>query len=289
MLNHGAFVPGFTGAQQERALAGARRLGYELYVSSAQLVAASPSDPLCVTLSVRNCGVAPFYYDWPLLLRALDSNNLPIRTWTTAWKLSSLLPAATNVVLSHAQFDHGLAKGTYTLLLGAPNPLTNGAPLRFANQQQDSVVAGWLTLGQFTVLSGGTQPVLHASLSSAGFNLQVSNAAPGVWTIEQTSSFAAWRPFATTNTVTTEWTISDALSSPARFYRVLGPAGGLLNEVAPAGARHEIPVAIHVDNDVVSGGTPASAGRCSERLLPAEAGVPQREQLQVPRQSSATD
>jgi hypothetical protein len=35
------------------------------------------------------------------------------------------------------------------LLLRVPNPLTNGLPLRLANQTQDQHMPGWLTLGEF--------------------------------------------------------------------------------------------------------------------------------------------
>lgn len=226
MLNHGAFVPGFSGAQKDQALAGARRLGYELHASQAQLTAAGPAQPLSVVLQIRNLGVAPFYYDWPVLLRALDTNGLPIATWTTTWRLSTLLPANTNTVWNHTETNHGLGAGTYTLLLGVPNPLSNGLPLRFANQTQDAHLAGWLTLGQVAVSSTRQKPGLQGRHSAEGFELQVSDASPGLWTVEQTGDLSQWTALAVTNTSATEWTLTDTISAPARFYRVVGPPGG---------------------------------------------------------------
>jgi hypothetical protein len=161
-----------------------------------------------------------------VLIRALDTNRVPVQTWTTAWRLTSLLPAATNTAWCHTQFDPGLPAGTYTFLLGVQNPLSNGVPFRFANETQDADVAGWLTLGQVTVLANPQRPFLRGRWSAAGFDLLVSNAATGVWTVECTSDFTQWTQFTTTNSVTSEWMVTDESPSPAaRFYRVFGPPG----------------------------------------------------------------
>ena len=180
MLNHGAFSPGFTGDQKTRAVAGSARLGYELYVSNAVLVDASVSGSLRVDLQLRNAGVAPFYYDWPVQLGARNSNNVLVKTWTTTWKLSSLLPAATNTLWTWSQAGHGLEAGPHKLLLRVQNPLTNGVPFRFANVAQDADLPGWLTLGQVQIVPTPARPSLRGSLSGSVFNLTVSNAAPGL-------------------------------------------------------------------------------------------------------------
>ncbi|MGA2864102.1 MAG: DUF4832 domain-containing protein [Verrucomicrobiota bacterium] len=221
LLNQGVFDPGFTGTQKELALAGAQQLGYEIYVTNAALVDACVSGPLNVSVQILNTGVAPFYYDWPLQLGALNSSHALAQTWTTTWKLSSLLPADSNAVWCYTQTNHGLTAGQYTCVLRAQNPLTNGAPFRFANEAQDADLAGWLTLGQFSVAADAAQPTLSGRRSGSGFELTVSNAVPGEWTVENTSNFAAWKPLLTTNTSTTEWSVTDVASSLARFYRVV--------------------------------------------------------------------
>jgi len=222
MLNHGAFSPGFTGAQRTLALVGSARLGYEVYVSNAVMVDTSVSGSLHVDLQVRNTGVAPFYYDWPVHLGALNSSNTLIKTWSTTWKLSSLLPAATNTFWTWSQAGHGLEAGPYKLLLRVQNPLTNGVPFRFANDTQDTDVPGWLTLGQVIILSSPTKPSLRGSLSGSGFDLIVLNAAPGLWTVERTTNLTNWSPLLVTNTSTSDWSITDEESVAARFYRVVG-------------------------------------------------------------------
>jgi len=189
MLNQGVFAdPGFTHTEQDLALAGARHMGYELYVARAILEDPRASGPLNVSVQIRNMGVAPFYYDWPVQLSALDANNQPVQTWTTTWKLSSLLPASTNQFWSQTLAQPRLAVGSYKLVMRASNPLTNGVFFRFANHAQDTDLNGWLTLGHFTVLPEPGQPVLagarnnldfqvqHATNSSIGSSMTVTNA-----------------------------------------------------------------------------------------------------------------
>jgi hypothetical protein len=197
-------------------------LGYSLYVSNATVVDASVSGPLNVSVQVWNTGVAPFYYDWPVQLGALASSNALVKTWTTTWKLSSLLPTQTSTLWIWSQTNHGLATGQYKLLLAVQNPLTNGVPLRFANAAQDAILPGWLTLGGFSVVSAPARPSLNGAISPTGFDLNVNNATPGIWTVEESSDFMEWIPFLETNTSTSQWSVTDGASAAARFYRVVG-------------------------------------------------------------------
>jgi len=222
MLNHGAFAPGFTGAQKELALAGSSMLGYEVFVSNDSFTDESVSQPLSASVQVRNTGVAPFYYDWPVELGALNGSNALVKTWTTTWKLSALLPAPTNTVWTWAQTNRGLSAGQYKLVLRVQNPLTNGVPFHFANTAQDADLAGWLTLGQFSIISSLPKPSLRGSRSPSGFDLEVSDASPGAWTVEDTTDLRLWSPLLSTNTSASEWRVTDGITSPARFYRVVG-------------------------------------------------------------------
>ena len=222
MLNHGVFSPGLTGAQRDAALAGAQRLGYLFCVSNAVVVDAWTNTPLQVSVGLRNLGVAPIYYDWTVQLGALDHGNKFANTWPTSWKLSGLLPAATNTVWSCALTNHGLAVGEYKLALRVVNPWPTGLPLRFANTGQDADVAGWLTLGQFAILPAPARPGLSGAASRAAFTLQVSNAAPGHWTVEWSPDCLGWAPLLSTNTTGLEWSVPDAATFSRRFYRVVG-------------------------------------------------------------------
>jgi hypothetical protein len=221
MINQGVFSPGFTGAQESLALAGARQLGYELYVTNAQIVDARLAGALNISLQIQNTGVAPFYYNWPVQIGVLNASNTLMQTWTTPWTLTTILPGSTNTIWNYSQISYGLAVGQYKLVLRVQNPLTNGVSFHFANQTQDADVIGWLTLGQFSVLPNIAQPTLSGVSSLPNFVLQVSNAAPGVWTVERTPDLVVWTPLLTTNTSSAEWNLTDNFSSSAQFYRVV--------------------------------------------------------------------
>ena len=220
MLDQGVFDPGFSGEQKSLALAGSQQLGYELYVTNANLADALVSGPLNVSIRILNTGVAPFYYNWPVQLATVNGSNSLVQTWPTAWTLRSVLPG-TNMVWNFSKSGHGLAAGQYTLLMRVLNPLTNGVSLQFANQTQNSVLAGWLTLGQFSVFPDISRPVLGGIHSPRGFVLQVDGATPGSWTIQDTSDLYAWNTLFYTNTSQSQWTFTDGVSSTARFYRIV--------------------------------------------------------------------
>ncbi|MEU6854169.1 DUF4832 domain-containing protein [Actinacidiphila alni] len=144
LLDQYAFAPGHTGADRDRALAGAQSLGYRLRVTAARTQAGGRT--LAVGVRMENTGVAPFSYDWPVQIAAVDRRGRIARTWTTPWKLTAIEPGEPQR-LTASLGASGLRPGTYTLVMRAANPLPNGVPLRFANADQDSTVNGWLTLG----------------------------------------------------------------------------------------------------------------------------------------------
>lgn len=133
--------------ERERALAAAQSLGYELQIVKA--TAALKGRAIDVTVTITNRGVAPFFADWPVRFVAVGSGGAE-SVAELPFALKSLLPAATDtqsVTLDLAKF----ASGEVKFLLGIPNPLLGGKPLRFANVDQDRDRAGWLTLGKTVV------------------------------------------------------------------------------------------------------------------------------------------
>ncbi len=141
MLNQGAFGA-LDSQQKQRAVAGARSLGYEFRVRSADVE--WKNQRLSMEISLLNQGVAPFYYDWPIELALLDTNKRTVERWTTDWKLSSVLPDAPQKW--NFTVKTSTPKGNYQLLMRVVNPLPNGKALRFANQSQNQNLEGWLTL-----------------------------------------------------------------------------------------------------------------------------------------------
>jgi len=149
LSNEGAFSASLQGAARKRALEAARQLGYEFYVSSVALPSGPASGLMPVSLTLTNTGVAPFYYDWPIELAALDAQGEISKTWRTHWKLTDILPGDPSTHWAYEIDTTSLSRGTYRLLLRVVNPLPNGNPLRWANRAQDQDKPGWLTLGEF--------------------------------------------------------------------------------------------------------------------------------------------
>ncbi|WCJ59768.1 DUF4832 domain-containing protein [Fontisphaera persica] len=146
LCNEGVFRGKVQGAARERALRAVQRMGYELHVARAEIVAAGGK--LAATLMVTNTGEAPFYYDWPLELGLVNAAHERVVTWKTDWRLTTVIPGETAAAWRHEGSVAGLSAGTYHLVLRVVNPLPNGLPLRFANATQDRHLPGWLSLAE---------------------------------------------------------------------------------------------------------------------------------------------
>ena len=149
MLNNYVFSNSLNAEQQARATEGARSMGYILHAPTAKLEPVLATGVLRGSVTVENRGVAPFYYPWTVRLGVLDGQGR-LRSWPMTWDLRAALPN-TPTTWGFELAGHGLAAGSYTLLVGVPNPLAGGRPLRFANSAQDQNIDGWLSLGQFTI------------------------------------------------------------------------------------------------------------------------------------------
>ncbi len=87
LANHGVFQNALQGEQLQRALAGARLLGYEFHIPWVAPSDAFAGASLRVSVAVTNSGIAPFYYDWPLELGVVSSNGTLLTSWRTSLKL----------------------------------------------------------------------------------------------------------------------------------------------------------------------------------------------------------
>jgi hypothetical protein len=150
LINQYAFDPGYADANRARALAGSASLGYQLQVTQVDTPTVVHGRSLRVGVWIRNTGVAPFYYDWPLQVAAVDRHGRIAKTWTTPWSLTSVEPGTTRQFTATLT-GSGLRPGEYTLVLRAANPLANGVPLRFADAAQDATLPGWLTIGRTSI------------------------------------------------------------------------------------------------------------------------------------------
>jgi len=93
-------------------------------------------DTLTITIQVENKGVAPFYFEWPLVFYLIDSDgdvalqqdlNLDIRNW---------LPG-THTVTTNVLIPSDVPPNTYNVKLAIHDPVKDAPGVMFANTGQD--------------------------------------------------------------------------------------------------------------------------------------------------------
>jgi hypothetical protein len=190
LANHGVFQNTLQGEPLQRALAGARLLGYEFHVPWVAADEAFAGASLRVSWAMTNSGIAPFYYDWPLELGAVTTNKTLAASWPTSLKLIAIQPGAAERVMEYRIANLNLPAGNYFLALRAIHPLANGKPLRFANDAQDQHLPGWLTL---CPLPAAARPKLDAVLESPDrVRISIQRDAPGHWLLQSSRDLFAW-------------------------------------------------------------------------------------------------
>lgn len=118
-----------------------QKMGYEFHIVAASLQQTDATSTL--RLKVKNTGVAPFYYDWPVevasLARSKGEISNPDTVTKAEWSLTNLLPGEVRdweIVLS--------PRTSVEIAVRVVNPLPNGVPLKFANEEARQLGSGWL-------------------------------------------------------------------------------------------------------------------------------------------------
>jgi hypothetical protein len=141
-----------TQTQKNNALNAHKMLGYRFYASAVKLQNTALGGTLSVGVRIQNKGVAPFPYDWDTEFYAVNPATGQSVKWLGGvnWNIHGVLPDNTTYEKSFT-VTHGLARGTYRLLMRTKNPNADAKPLRYANENQDLTWSGFLTLGDVTV------------------------------------------------------------------------------------------------------------------------------------------
>ncbi|TGO05148.1 DUF4832 domain-containing protein [Serinibacter arcticus] len=174
MMNHQAWATGYTGEDRTRAIEGGASLGYDLTATTATVT--SSGEQVDVTLEITNRGVAPFYYDWPATMVALDAEGTILAQASVDADLPSIQPGDVATVSATLAADGEDLAGA-TVAFGVPNVMDGGLPLRFANTSQDQDVDGWLTVGAVPPAPVVVEPVvltLGATTVAQGGTLDVA-------------------------------------------------------------------------------------------------------------------
>ena len=186
LLNHWLFATGASnGTVYNNALQAHRQLGYQLSAAAARVPDSASGAPLLAEVQLRNDGVAPFYYNWPVSIAAINGNGNIVKQWQADWSLPAIQPGS--VVTRRLEIAApALPDGDYRLVMQIANPLGNAQPVKLANLEQDRDASGWLTLQAFRVGAGGNvvaPPPVAAPLLLDDFNRsKYATNALGQWT-----------------------------------------------------------------------------------------------------------
>ncbi len=90
LMNTGMMEKKQSDTRVQNASRAMQKMGYEFHVTQASVV--REANQTRATIQLRNTGVAPFYYDWKIIVAALDKNGEPLKQWPTDWEITGLLP-----------------------------------------------------------------------------------------------------------------------------------------------------------------------------------------------------
>lgn len=141
IINHQAWATGYSGADRDRAIAGAASLGYDFTATEATV--SNDGTSAAVSLTVTNRGVAPFAYNWPAEFALLDADGSVTSSSAVDAALPSIQPGTSTTLQATIPLN-GATAGT--LAFRIPNVMEGGAPVRFANVTQDQDAPGYLSL-----------------------------------------------------------------------------------------------------------------------------------------------
>jgi len=137
----GIFSSGVSDVRLDRAKIAVRQMGYDLHFN--KVVITQNAGEYSVAATLENRGVAPFYYDWPMILGLLDADGTTLQEWPTEWKLNGLLPDNDRNLSFTFTPNVAIPEGA-RIAVRVPNPMTGGRPLRFSNFNQQLDGEAWM-------------------------------------------------------------------------------------------------------------------------------------------------
>ena len=148
LLYDTAFGQGSTQAK-ERLKRANNQLGYDLYCS--EMKADLSDRELSVNITIENAGVAPVYYNWQPVISLVKEGEI-IYSWNSPfenWNLTSILPDCKEEYKAKLVLPSNCVLSEYKLVLGIPNPMENGIPLKLSNTSLNQDYPGYITIAEF--------------------------------------------------------------------------------------------------------------------------------------------
>lgn len=144
LMDSGMFQRQQSEERMQNALRQVQRMGYEFHLVSAESRPRNTGGTE-IRISIRNSGVAPFYYPWKVELGVVRNGQI-VRAIETDWSVLGLLPDDPPRTWSIQLAEDETADAMDGFALRVVNPLPNGLPLQFANEYSDDSPKGWWLL-----------------------------------------------------------------------------------------------------------------------------------------------
>jgi hypothetical protein len=114
-----------------------KTLGYRYVLKTVSMPeSANPGTTLSVSITVENKGIAPFYFDWPLVLYIVDDTDAAVFQTEVAIDIRNWLPG-TNQDAANIDLPANLPSGKYKVKFAIHDPDTDVPGVLFANEGKD--------------------------------------------------------------------------------------------------------------------------------------------------------
>ena len=144
MRVEGVFGKNVSASRIKTAKSAVEAMGYDLHFTEAMVI--HDGDKIKVKAKLKNSGVAPFYYNWPVTVGLLDSNGKTLQQWSVDWRVDGLLPDVQRTFTATISPKTAPPTGA-KFAVRVPNPMEGGRPLRFSNATQQIGKKDWMILG----------------------------------------------------------------------------------------------------------------------------------------------
>lgn len=108
----------------------------------------NPNDNLKLDINIKNEGVAPFYYKWPVNISLIDKNNNITYSLNIDEDITTWLPGNINFTTS-IKLPSNISSGNYNIALSILDPSNNKPSVKFANDNE--IIPNYFKLGEITV------------------------------------------------------------------------------------------------------------------------------------------
>jgi hypothetical protein len=114
-------------------------MGYKFYISKAVLNKNAMLDgKRTLMITMRNSGIAPFYYNWPLKLYIMDFNNSIKYVQTASFDIRRLMPNKSADIMFSVPKEY--RNNAYKAYIGIVDPSSDQVAIHFANKGNNEML-----------------------------------------------------------------------------------------------------------------------------------------------------